>query len=270
MRLGIGTYSFMWSIGFPGSQPATPMSSLALLARARELGVGVVQFGPNMQLEHLGEHELSQLIQEAKRSNIILEYGTRGLDPLHLKKHIGFARQLSSSLLRTVPEFDVGCAPPLSVLADQLRTVLPDLEKSGVRLAIENGNLPSFALASLIRELNCPWVGVALDTVNSLAVPEGIRQVVETLAPYAFSFHVKDFLVRRVWHRMGFVIEGRPAGKGQMEIEWILSQLRSAGANPNAILELWPPEQSRLERTIALEHAWAKESIEYLRKYLPI
>ncbi|MHA0110978.1 hypothetical protein ACXYUI_28160, partial [Klebsiella pneumoniae] len=79
----------------------------------------------------------------------------------------------------------------------------------------------------------------------------------------------KDFLVRRVWHRMGFVVEGRPAGKGQMEIEWVLSQLRSAGATPNAILELWPPEQPKLEETIALEHAWARESIQYLRKYLP-
>jgi sugar phosphate isomerase/epimerase len=269
MRLGIGTYSFMWAIGFPGAKPANPMSSLALLARAKEFGVGVVQFGPNMPLEHLGEQELCHLIQEAKRSSIVLEYGTRGLDPIHLRKQICFAARLSSSLLRTVPEFEVHDFPSLSGLAAQLRSVLPDLEKYGVRLAIENGNLPALALASLVRELNSPWVGIALDTVNSLAIPEGTRQIVETLAPYAFSFHVKDFLVRRAWHRMGFVVEGCPAGKGQMEIEWILSQLRSAGANPNAILELWPPEQPQLERTIALEDVWAKESIEYLRKYLP-
>jgi sugar phosphate isomerase/epimerase len=80
---------------------------------------------------------------------------------------------------------------------------------------------------------------------------------------------VKDFAVLRVWHMMGFNVEGRPAGKGQLDLPWLIETLRAAGRDPNAILELWPPEQSALEETIALEDAWAVESILYLRRLIP-
>ena len=269
MRLGIGTYSFMWSIGFPGARPTHAMDAFALLACAVELGVGVVQFGPNLPLARLDSSELSRIVEQARVSNISIEYGTRGLELTHLRKEIAFARVLSSTLLRTIPDFAVENMPTISDLAGQLKSILPNLEKNGVRLAIENGNIPADEMAELIKKINSPWVGITLDTANSLEIPEGTRQVVEALAPYTFSFHVKDFVVRRAWHRMGFVVEGRPAGRGQMDVQWILQRLNAAGANPNAILELWPPEQMQLESTIALEHAWAKESVQYLRKYLP-
>jgi hypothetical protein len=36
----------------------------------------------------------------------------------------------------------------------------------------------------------------------------------------------------------------------------------------NVILELWPPEQDSLDKTIELEQAWALESVPYLRRYI--
>jgi hypothetical protein len=68
---------------------------------------------------------------------------------------------------------------------------------------------------------------------------------------------------------MGFVVEGKPAGQGQLTIPLLLEKLRAAGVDPNAILELWPPKADSLEETIALEHAWAAESIPYLRRLIP-
>jgi hypothetical protein len=76
---------------------------------------------------------------------------------------------------------------------------------------------------------------------------------------------VKDFAVRREWHMMGFRVEGRPAGRGQLNVPRLLNLLDSAGARCNAILELWPPEQATLRATIALEQRWVEESITYLR-----
>jgi sugar phosphate isomerase/epimerase len=108
-----------------------------------------------------------------------------------------------------------------------------------------------------------------LDTVNSLAIPEGTEEVVQTLARHTLCLHIKDFVVQRVWHMMGFTVEGRPTGKGQLNVPWLLDTLRAAGVSPNAILELWPPEQKTLQETIALEQAWAVESINYLRQYIP-
>ena len=64
---------------------------------------------------------------------------------------------------------------------------------------------------------------------------------------------------------MGFRVQGRPAGQGQLNVPRLLELLGSAGARCNAILELWPPQQASLHETIALEHQWAEESIAYLR-----
>ena len=64
---------------------------------------------------------------------------------------------------------------------------------------------------------------------------------------------------------MGFVLEGRPVGRGQLDVPWLLTQMRRHGREMNAILELWPPLQSTLEETIALEDDWARQSVAYLR-----
>ena len=64
---------------------------------------------------------------------------------------------------------------------------------------------------------------------------------------------------------MGFLVEGQPAGQGQLNVPWLLEQLRSAGRDPNTILEQWPLPETTIEATIAKEKAWARESILYLR-----
>jgi sugar phosphate isomerase/epimerase len=143
------------------------------------------------------------------------------------------------------------------------------LEAAKVGLAIENGRIPASEMAEVLDESSCRWLGVTLDTVNSLAIPEGTREIVRHFARHTLCLHVKDFVVQRAWHMMGFSVEGRPAGEGQMGLPWILEQLKKEGSDPNAILELWPPPQAKLDETIALEHAWAESSVRYLRKHIP-
>jgi hypothetical protein len=104
--------------------------------------------------------------------------------------------------------------------------------------------------------------------VNSLAVLEGWKYVTEMLAPYTICLHHKEFIVKRVWSMMGFTVEGRPAGQGQMDTAWLLDTLQAAGAQFNVILEAWPPEQKTLQETIDLEETWVKESIPYLRRFV--
>ena len=268
MKLGIGTYTYMWSIGFPGAAPEKPMDCFDLLSKASELGVHVVQYGPNLPLDVLSEQELDRLVKQAQDCGIEIEVGTRGLETEHLRLQIRLAKKVGASLLRTVPEL-AGSTPTVSQIHDCLAAIVPDLEGSRIRLALENGKVPAEVLAGVLENLAPERIGVTLDTVNSLAIPEGTREVVKQLAKHTFCFHVKDFVVRRVWHMMGFNVEGCPADQGQMDLPWILAELRAAGADPNAILELWPPEQTHLQQTIALEHAWAKESISNLRRYIP-
>ena len=54
MQLGISSYTFSWAVGIPGyPQPLQPLTALALLDRASELGVGVVQIADNLPLDAL-------------------------------------------------------------------------------------------------------------------------------------------------------------------------------------------------------------------------
>ena len=265
MKLGIGTYAYMWSIGFDGAKPARPMSALALLERAHALGVAVVQYGPNLPLDALPESELAEVLAAARQWNIEIEVGTRGVDTGHLLRMLEFTQRCGSTLLRTVPEVEGGRLPTPHQLTTLLLDVEPKFWQAGVRLAMENSLMPSAALLESLEAVHSKFIGVTLDTVNSLALPEGTREVASTLAAWTHCLHVKDFSVRREWHMMGFRVEGRPAGQGQLNVPWLLGLLSDAGAQCNAILELWPPEQNSLAETIALEQRWAEESISYLR-----
>lgn len=271
MKLGINTYTYMWSIGFKfGNREARskkPMDAFALLKRAYDFDVHVVQYGPNLPLAHLSDAELELLVAQARAWDIELELGTRGLETDHLAQQVALARRIGARLLRTIPEI-AGETPPLQDIPGYLAAILPTLEEHGVKLGLENGKIPAQELKWALDQVDSPLVGVVLDTVNSLAVPEGWKHVTQVLAPYTICLHLKDFVVQRVWHMMGFTVEGRPAGKGQIDIPWLLETLKAARSDFNVIIELWPPEQSTLEETIALEEAWAIESVLHLRRYI--
>jgi sugar phosphate isomerase/epimerase len=268
MKLGIGSYTYMWSIGFPNAVPESPMDAFGLLAKAVELDVRTLQLGPNLPLGGLSERELERFLSAAQTSGVQIEMATRGMDVEHLRQQLRLARRAGCRMLRTVPESLAGNPLAIAELGKSLQAILPDLQEAGIQLTLENGRIPARALGELLDTLDTEWIGITLDTVNSLAIPEGTEEVVNELARHTSCFHVKDFIVRREWHMMGFVVEGRPAGLGQLQLPSILKTLDEAGASPVAILELWPPEQPRLMETIALEQAWARESIQYLRKFI--
>ena len=112
MKLGINTYTFMWSIGFQGANPAypdkaarptRPMSALDLLAKARELGLSLVQTGPNLDVSLLPQAEFDRFIGTAKDWGIELELGTRGLDYAHIARQVQVAKRMGAKLIRTLP-----------------------------------------------------------------------------------------------------------------------------------------------------------------------
>jgi sugar phosphate isomerase/epimerase len=134
-------------------------------------------------------------------------------------------------------------------------------------LAVENHDrLRAAELVAIIRAVDCPRVGVCLDTVNNLGAAEGPAEVIRELAPLAVDLHLKDFTVRRHPTALGFVIEGTPAGEGRLDFAGLLGELRRAGRDPDAILELWTPPAADLEATIRREREWAERSLGFLRR----
>jgi sugar phosphate isomerase/epimerase len=267
MRLGINSYTFMWSIGFDGAVPAKPLTARGLLDRARDLGVRVVQFGPNLPLDRQEISEVKALYEYARSLDLEIEICTRGLEAAHIEAQIELCGRMGAKLLRTIPEL-AGETPPVNEIAHQIQGFRSLLERSGVCLALENGKVPAKELASCVEQAGSDHIGVVLDTVNSLAIPEGWRYVAETLAPYVMCLHLKEFVIKRVWHMMGFVCEGRPAGSGQLDIPWLLKACQRSRYPYSVVVELWPPQQKSLEDTITLEHKWAYESISAVKRFI--
>lgn len=269
MRLGLSSYTYSWAVGVPGHMPARRMTALDLLARARSLGVRVVQIADNLPLDALSDAELAALDEQAKAAAIAIEVGTRGFAPDHLRRYIALAVRLGSPILRVVVDAPGHTASDDEIVATG-RALLSEFEAAGVSLAIENHDrFRATDLVRILERLASPRVGICLDTTNSFGASEGPETVVAVLGPNTINLHVKDYTIARHGHKMGFTIEGRPAGQGQLPIPWLLDGLLRLGRDPNAILELWTPPEPALEATIAKEARWAEESVTYLRTLIP-
>ena len=267
MKLGLSSYAYTWSIGVPGHPPAYPMTASQLLETAARSKVAVVQIADNMPLHRLPAAEIDALAELAARLGISVEIGTRGITPDHLQRYLTLARRFGSPILRVVIDSPEKQYSP-EAATDLLRSSARAFRDAGVILAIENHDrLPSPVLARMVHDLGPDWVGVCLDTVNSLGALEGPGVVVETLGPLTVNLHLKDFTIFRPAHMMGFTVEGRPAGCGQLDISWLLKSLAAHGRDFSAIVELWTPPEPTLEQTIGKEQRWAEQSVHNLAAF---
>lgn len=263
MKLGISSYTYTWSVGVPGSLPKKPWGVKKLIQMASELNVDCLQIADNLPLHTMDSKNLLELKHKARDSGIELEVGARGMRPEHLSRYVEIAAQLDSSLLRFVID-GPGYTPDIDEVIRTLIAALPDLENRGIRLAIENHDrLKAREFLEIIKGVDSKFVGICLDSVNSIGTAEGIETITTILAPYTFNLHIKEFLVQRHAHMMGFSIEGRPVGQGQLPLSWVLEQLGSQCES--AILELWTPPENSISDTMAKEQQWALESIKYLK-----
>jgi sugar phosphate isomerase/epimerase len=267
MKLGIGTYAFAWAIGsVTGHPPANPMCYGDFVRRCADLGVHVAQIADNLPLDALSIAEQDALKAEANDLGIAIEVGTRGIQPERLDTYLDIATRFESPILRTVID-SPGHKPAVPEIVGILREKKAAFEAAGVVLALENHDRFNTAtFIDLLQQVDSPNVGICLDTVNSFGALEGPAVVVEALGPYVANLHVKDFLVRRIDHTMGFAVEGTPAGQGRLDVPWLLNELKTATHRDfNAILELWPPPVAGIEDTVQKEADWAVESVNYLR-----
>ena len=269
MKLGISSYTYTWAVGVPGHPPPRPMSAGALLARAAELGVGVVQIADNLPLHRLPEAELAALVEQSQALGIEIEVGTRGIASAHLRAYLDLAIRFRSPLLRVVID-TADHHPSLPETVELIGQSLPAFESAGVVLAIENHDRFSVAeFVHILEALDSPHAGICLDTVNSFGALEGPGVVVQALGPRTVNLHIKDFSVRRADHMMGFSIEGTPAGQGRLDVPALLAELDEYGREFNAILKLWTPPEANMDATLHKEDTWARASIPYLRRYIP-
>jgi hypothetical protein len=103
VKLGIGSYTYTWGVGVPAhAPPVSPLSAEGLLDEAVTHGVAVVQLCDNITLDALPAEAIARLAARARGAGITPEVGTRGTDPVHLRKFIAITEALGARLLRTM------------------------------------------------------------------------------------------------------------------------------------------------------------------------
>jgi sugar phosphate isomerase/epimerase len=268
MQLGISSYTYTWAVGVPGSLPAKPLSAFGLVDKAAASGLNLVQIADNLPLESWSAEQLVDLYNHAENKNVSIEMGGRGLVPEHVMQCLKTAIALHSPILRMVTDGS-GFEPDLRSVISIIKELHNEFESYKINLAIENHDrFKARDFEKIVQSVGSEWVGICLDSVNSMGAGEGFEEVSRILLPYTINLHIKDFTIRRVSHKMGITIEGSPAGKGMLNIKDIVESLNKFKRCRSAILELWTPPEKEIEDTIIKEDRWAQESIEYLKNVI--
>ena len=266
MKLGVSSFTFPWAIGGIEADHPVAMDAFALLEKARALGADVLQIADNLPIGHLGDAELQELRSAADGFGIALEVGTRGIRPENTERFLAIAQILGSPILRVVID-SKGHEPDIAEICELLLPFATKFKSANIKLAIENHDrLTCAEFNEIIDRLGSDWVGICLDTVNSLGAVEAPNTVVPALAPRAINVHMKDFEIIRTNGQMGFTVRGTALGKGRLDVHSVISAVGGSAREITAVIELWTPRQESYLATVELEEAWANESVMYLRK----
>ncbi len=266
MRLGLGTYSFRWSIGHRDIVPDDPMGAGELIDIAAGHDLEVVQFADNLPIHRLSDDERRALRERAQSAGIAIELGVQGFDPALIDHYVAICGEMGAGLLRVAID-GPDASRPVADLASDIRTLLPALARSKVRLAIENHfDFPSDRLAQLISAVDSDDVGVCLDVANSICAREWPEQTIAALAPYAINLHLKDYVIRPDPYGVGFVIHGTPLGQGETDARAVLDALTAP--QMSVILEQWLPLGDDLAAARDAERLWLSRSVAFVRNDL--
>lgn len=130
----------------------------------------------------------------------------------------------------------------------------PIVRKHKMKLAVENHkDWTAKELEAIIINLGSEWVGVTLDFGNNVSFLEDPMEVIKTLAPYAFSTHVKDMGVKD--YKDGFLLSEVPLGEGIVDlkagVEWCKK------FNPDITFTLEMITRDPLEIPYLMDGYWA-------------
>ena len=130
----------------------------------------------------------------------------------------------------------------------------PIMRKHAVKLAVENHkDWRTDEFVRILKDLDSEWIGVTLDTGNNISLLEDPIKVVEALAPYSFSVHLKDMAVEE--YDDGFLLSEVNLGEGYLDLEGMISTIKKH--NPGIRFNLEMITRDPLKIPCLTEKYWA-------------
>jgi sugar phosphate isomerase/epimerase len=204
------------------------------------------------------------LLRCAADEGVELQVGCKTLSADVLERYMGLAATIPSAMVRVVLEEEDGRRPRREEVLRFLDAAVPWLRAAGMRLAIENHfDIPCADLAAWASPYPAEVVGFCLDSANSLRNFETAADVLRLLGSRALCYHLKDY--RIVGSNVGFSVVGAPLGEGQFDVDGFLAAIQGKGEQPQLFLETWTPQSGDRQQDIAMDAAWLRQSVEYLR-----
>ena len=244
--LGLVIHSFPVRIAREkhGGEPIS--APLPFLAYARKLGVNGVQVG----IGALPEAQALAIRENVRAASMFLE-GIVSLprdeaDLARFEAEIRTAKLAGATIVRTVMlsgrRYETyATAATFKRFAEsslqRLTLAAPIVSRAKVRLAVENHkDFRSDELLALLKKVGNDDIGVCLDLGNNIALLEEPMEVVEALAPRAFTTHLKDMGVEE--SRKGFLLAEVPLGTGLLDLPRMVKLVRAARPEARLIIEM--------------------------------
>ncbi|MCK5837040.1 MAG: sugar phosphate isomerase/epimerase [Desulfobacula sp.] len=292
MLLGLHTYSlYLHGIGQAWAGFELPwerqLSTFQLFDLGIELGLDGFHLDDGV-LENLEPSFLREAGASAKEKNLYLEYnmsldlGHFGIGIQHdLKEGIGTAQALGADVVKVsmdIPRprpragsrFHPKVMPYLEETIKQLKAAAPMAQDHGIRLALEN-HCDSFSEEVLwvLKEVNHPFAGACIDTMNAWHIAEDPMKAIENLAPHAFTNHFRDDRID--FCRDGFKVSGVAVGDGDIDMEkaYEFIKTKSPTNRINIETEMGISLKDR-DTALGLEIETIKKSIHFCRETLGI
>ena len=291
MKLGLHTYTLhLWGLGQNWGIIAEPrakaMNLMQLMDKAVEWGLDGLHI-TGCDLESKDDRRLEEVRAVAEDHGLYLEYNfslNEEFDPrltdsiedgIRIASLLGAENaKLSLDIRRPRPLFG-SCFHPIVMKQlvdayDQIKASIPSLERTGVKLALEN-HTETYAdeIIWLIDRVYHPLVGACVDTVNSMGVLEDPLSAIDKLAPYAFVNHFCDHKLDR--DQFGIRFHGVALGDGDMDCQKMYRKIRDVSPTDRITFEIeWDMGEDDLETARQKELDACIRSIQYAREVLGI
>ncbi len=292
MLLGLHTYSlYLHGIGQAWAGFQLPwerqLSTFALFELGLDLGLDGFHLDDGV-LETLAPSFLREVGAAAREKNLFLEYnmsldlGNLGIGIQHdLAEGVETARLLGADIVkismdlprprpRAGSRFHPQVVPYLEETVRRLKQAAPLAQDQGIRLALEN-HCDSFSQEILwvIHQVNHPFVGACIDTMNGWHMTEDPMQAIENLAPVAFTNHFRDDRVE--FCRDGFRVRGTAVGEGDIDMKKAYELIKTLSPCRRIIIETEMGfSLDHKETALGLELETIQKSIDYCRNILNI
>jgi sugar phosphate isomerase/epimerase len=255
-KLGLDTYSVHHALS--ASDPDLKKDLLWLVDHLLELRLEGLQVDPS----HFPDdpETLDKLKSAIEVKGHYVEFGMGGWTVDRMKERIALTRQFGGKALRTFLGSENTSVEQLQQWMDlavpAFKEVAPVAEEAGVYVAIENhGDFISEQMQAFIERIGHPYVGVCLDTGNSLFRKEDPLDCAKRLAPYTRSMHLKDWT-------MDFNEAGEPEwtgavlGEGEVPVAEILKIVVGQAQN-DLYIALENPIKATGSMKETVDHEWS-------------